>query len=75
MHIPMCLCKVSFLTTLDIYKDYFEGRRTCIIVSLHALCDLMQKVAEFIILSIKATASLRQGLCDQGASWSSLLMN
>ena len=25
-HIPMYLCKVSFLTTLDIYKDYFKGR-------------------------------------------------
>ena len=32
------LCRVSFLTTLDIYKDYFKGR-------VHALCDLMQKVA------------------------------
>ena len=25
-HIPMYLCKVSFLTTLDIYNDYFKGR-------------------------------------------------
>ena len=25
MHIPMYLCRVSFLTTLDIYKDYFKG--------------------------------------------------
>ena len=25
-HIPMYLCRVSFLTTLDIYKDYFKGR-------------------------------------------------
>ena len=23
-HIPMYLCRVSFLTTLDIYKDYFK---------------------------------------------------
>ena len=23
MHIPMYLCRVSFLTTLNIYKDYF----------------------------------------------------
>ena len=26
MHIPMYLCRVSFLITLDIYKDYFKGR-------------------------------------------------
>ena len=25
-HTPTYLCKVSFLTTLDIYKDYFRGR-------------------------------------------------
>ena len=38
MHILMYLCRVSFLTTLDIYKDYFKGRHkvmqkdnTCIV--------------------------------------------
>ena len=30
-HIPMYLCRVSFITTLDIYKDYFKGRRACIV--------------------------------------------
>ena len=25
-HIHEYLCRVSFLTTLDIYKDYFKGR-------------------------------------------------
>ena len=25
-HIQVYLCRVSFLTTLDIYKDYFKGR-------------------------------------------------
>ena len=25
---PSYLCRVSFLTTLDIYKDYFKGRQT-----------------------------------------------
>ena len=25
MHFHMYLCRVSFLTTLDIYKDYFKG--------------------------------------------------
>ena len=27
MHIHVYLCRVSFLTTLDIYKDYFKGRK------------------------------------------------
>ena len=26
IHIHVYLCRVSFLTTLDIYKDYFKGR-------------------------------------------------
>ena len=26
MHIQVYLCRVSFLTTLDIYKDYFKNR-------------------------------------------------
>ena len=37
-HILMYLCRVSFLTTLDIYKDYLKGRHkvmkknnTCIV--------------------------------------------
>ena len=27
MHIQVYLCKVSFLTILNIYKDYFKGRQ------------------------------------------------
>ena len=61
-HILMYLCRVSFLTTLDIYKDYFKGRHICIEWS-SALFSLKE-----------VTASLRQGFCNQGASWSSLLM-
>ena len=37
-HIPMYLCRISFLTTLDIYNDYFKGHQkvmqkdnTCIV--------------------------------------------
>ena len=30
-HMLMYLCRVSFLTTLDIYKDYFKGRHACIV--------------------------------------------
>ena len=29
MHIQVYLCRVSFLITLDIYKDYFKGRHKC----------------------------------------------
>ena len=28
MHIRVYFCRVSFLTTLDIYNDYFKGRRS-----------------------------------------------
>ena len=28
-HIHVYLCRVSFLTTLDIYKEYFKGRHKC----------------------------------------------
>ena len=34
MHSHVYLCRVSFLTTLDIYKDYFEGHQRW--------CNLMQ---------------------------------
>ena len=41
MHILEYLCRVSFLTTLDIYKDYFKGHQkvmqgeyTCIVQPL-----------------------------------------
>ena len=34
MHIHEYLCRVSFLLTLDIYKDYFKGR--------HKGCNLMK---------------------------------
>ena len=51
-HIPLYLCRVSFLTTLDIYKDYLKGRymvmqknNTCIVwpeaeiaLDPHSLC-------------------------------------
>ena len=30
-HIPMYLYRLSFLTTLDIYKDYFKGHHACIV--------------------------------------------
>ena len=32
-HIPMYLCRVSFLTTLDIYKDYFKRCHTILWVT------------------------------------------
>ena len=36
-HIHVYLCRVYFLTTLDIYKDYFKGRqRWCKVMKLDA---------------------------------------
>ena len=52
MHSHVYLCRVSFLTTLDIYKDYFKGRLTgCNWMKLDAkvLCKLI--VTEDICLS------------------------
>ena len=40
-HIHVYLCRVSFLTTLDIYKDYFKSRkRWCKVMQLdeNSLC-------------------------------------
>ena len=49
MHIQVYLCRVSFLTTLDIYKDYFK-RPSKVMQSdaiqckliVHANCDRRQ---------------------------------
>ena len=54
--------RVSFLTTLNIYKAYFKGCRAC------------RKWPSSLFSLKEATKSLHQGFCDQGASWSSLLM-
>ena len=32
MHILEYLCRVSFLTTVDIYKDYFKGRHKVVAI-------------------------------------------
>ena len=46
-HIHVYLCKVSFLITLDIYKDYFKGRqRWCKVMQLNANWLCMQIVTE-----------------------------
>ena len=37
MHILVYLCRISFLTTLVIYKDYFKGRlNRCKVMQLNA---------------------------------------
>ena len=44
-HIHVYLCRVSFLTTLDIYKDYFKGRlKWCKDMQLDAKSLCMQIV-------------------------------
>ena len=50
----MCLCRVSFLTILDIYKAYFRGRHIKRIQRKH-----MQKVTDALFSLKEATASLR----------------
>ena len=50
-----------------------QGDATWRKVIVHANCDRRQNLPYFIIFSLKATASLRQGFCNQGASWYSLL--
>ena len=75
MHIHEYLCRVSFLTTLYIYMDYFKGRHmdaTWCKVIIHVYCDRRQ-FCHSSSYSLEATTSLHQGFCDQGASWSSLL--
>ena len=42
MHIHVYLCRISFLTTLDIYKDYFKGRQMGLIEN--ANCDQRQRL-------------------------------
>ena len=42
MHIQVYLYKISFLTTLDIYKDYFKDRLTWCKVIIHAYSNRRQ---------------------------------
>ena len=41
-HVFEYLCSVSFLTTLDIYKDYFKSPHGLCKVIIHAYCDRKQ---------------------------------
>ena len=49
-----CMCRVSFLTTLDLYKVYFRGRHIREYKGEH-----MQKVTDALFSLKEATASLR----------------
>ena len=40
-HIPMYLCRVSFLITLNIYKDYFKGRQETMQKIIHTESNLV----------------------------------
>ena len=51
MHILEYLCRVSFLTTLDIYKDYFKGCHTgCNIVAIFVFSHTMHVISLCITL-------------------------
>ena len=71
-HIQVYLCRVYFLTTLDIYTDYFKGRLKWCEVIIHAYCDQRQFALVYLFFE-EATAFLRKGFCNQGASWFSSL--
>ena len=67
-----CMCWVSFLKTLDIYKVYFKGRQSvhklhkCWAKFVHANCDRRSFLKKFLCLCTV-------GFCDQASSWSSSL--
>ena len=43
-HIYVYLCRIFFLTTLDIYKDYFKGHlRWCNLMQSYCACKLWSK--------------------------------
>ena len=72
MHIQVYLCRVFFLTTLDIYKDYFKGRQRryrgcCNCCCMHIMTG--DKIA-LVHLSLEEAATfVRQGFYNQGASY------
>ena len=55
MHILEYLCRVSFLTTLDIYKDYFKSR--------HKWCKALQKNNPCILWPETEIAQVHHILC------------
>ena len=59
----MYLCRVSFLTTLDIYKAYFRGRHIREYKGEH-----MQKVTDALFSLKEATAFLRLRVLKPSAS-------
>ena len=69
---PSYLCRVSFLTILDIYKDYFKGHlRWCYLMQSDYSLKLWPKTICLHLSLEEAAAFIRQGFCNQGASWSS----
>ena len=73
MHIQVYLCRVSFLTTLNIYKDYFKGRQRWWKGCCNCCCThIVTKECVLVHLSLEEAAHLYViGFCDQGACWSS----
>ena len=77
---PICeyVFRISFLTTLKIYKDYFKDRQrlhNCTSVKqslVHANFDQKQNFPWFIFFLKKLLCLYTVGFCNQWASWSSL---
>ena len=71
----LLLCRVSFLTTLNIYKDYFKSRpRWCNLMQSDYLLKLrLEKIFPSSSFSCRSCCVCAPRVCNQGAYWSSLL--
>ena len=71
-HIHVYLCRVSFLTILDTYKIILRAVKdddtTWCKVIIHLNCDRRQFALIHLFLE-EAIAFVRQGFCNQVASW------
>ena len=52
---PSYLCRISFLITLDIYKDYFKGLRK--VVTIVVTCKLWPMKSALVHLSLEEAAA------------------
>ena len=77
---PICECMfgLSFLTTLNIYKDYFKGCKRLHIVAQEHNCTSVKKSVTGNLVCHSSSFSSRSccvlytvGFCDQATSWSS----
>ena len=67
---PSYVFRFSFLTTLDIYKDYFKSHHK--VVALIVTCILWPKtICPNLSFSWRSCCVVHQGFCNQWVYWSS----